>query len=247
MEKLNIENSKIKKYELPEENVIALDENSEIRRRNKDYYKGLEIEGIKWPVEIQGGGESDFKTKKFKIHYPAGDVFLSSVVTIHELGHLRQGEIDNRFAIKELGACDLKEINEIVNHYECEQDAWQRGRERVKSYCPEDLEILENKFKEYKNNGKFKEYKNFKDFFNYIIKVGLKTTEFNDKVELPDEKDKRKKGRLIGRMIKEDKLTNNFFANQDAWRAGEKINHNFAKNFIKKAAEKIAEETYPAS
>lgn len=245
MERIKIEQQEIeKKYELPEGNIIACNEDSEIRKKHKNYFVGLKDEGIEWPVEIQGTGFSDFKKKEFKVWYPEGDIFLSFAITIHELGHLRQGEIDKDFATEGLGSSEQKLKDEEVNHSKSEKDAWQRGLDRAKKYCPEECQKIEEKFQEYKNKGKFKEYENFEEFFNYIIEMGLKITEFNDKVELPNEEDKRKKGRLIGKMIKENKLTNNFFIKQEKWRAGEKIDKDFAESFINKAAEKIAEEQY---
>jgi hypothetical protein len=242
--KIVIKNKKIKRYKLPKNNIISLNKNSEIRKKHKDYFAGLKDEGIEWPVEIQGTGLSDFKKKEFKIWYPEGDVFLSFAITFHELGHLRQGEIDKDFATDGLGASEQKLKDEEVNHNKSENDAWQRGFDRVKKYCPEEFQKIEEKFQGHKNKGKFKEYKNFEEFFNYIVRMGLKITEFNGKVELPEEEDKRKKGRLIGKMIKEDKLTNDFFTKQEGWRTGEKIDKDFAESFIKKAAEKIAKEKY---
>lgn len=244
MEKLNIENPKTKKYELPEENIIALDENSEIRKKNRDYYKGLEMEGIKWPVEIQGGGISNYQEKKFKIAYPAGDTFLSFAVTTHELGHLRQGEIDERFAVENLGSPNPKEIKETELHHEIEEDAWQRGYERVKNYCSKELETLENKFLQYKKQGKFGEFDNLESFYKYITKVSLKISKFNDEFEDKEEISDEEKGKILGKMIKNDPLSNKFFTKQEKWRAGEKIERNFAESFIKKAAEKIADERY---
>ena len=245
MEKIKIEQQeKNKKYKLPIGNMIACGKESEIRKKKKDYFAGLKDEGIEWPVEIQGTGYSDFKKKEFKVWYPEGDIFLSFAITIHELGHLRQGEIDKDFATEGLGSSEQKLKDEEVNHNKSENDAWLRGYERTKKYCLEELTRMEEKFHEYKNNGKFSEYGSFEDFFNYIVKIGLKITEFNDKVELPDEEDETQKGKLIGQMIKEDKIINKFFTNQDVWRVGEKIEKNFAEGFIKKAAEKIAEEEY---
>lgn len=233
------------KYILPEENIIELDENSEIRRRNKNYYRSLEDQGIDWPVEIQGGGRSWFNKKQFEVAYPVGDIFLASSVTFHELGHLRQGEVDQRFVGEELGSPNPKGSGETAGHDESEQDAWQRGLARVEKYCPEYFQYLEEKFQQYKKQGKFSQFKNFKEFYEHIVKVSLRITNFNDKYE-DDEKltDKKDKGRTLGKMIKADKLTNDFFTHQEAWRCGEKVDRALVKQFIQKMAEKIAEEIY---
>ena len=244
MEKLNVENPKINKYELPEENIIALDENSEIRKKNRDYYKGLEMEGIKWPVEIQGGGRSWYQKKEFELGYPAGDVFASFAITSHELGHLRQGEADERFTVEELGSPNPRELKESELHNEIEKDAWGRGFERIKKYCPEELKLIENKFQHFKKEGKFGEFDNFESFYKYITKVSLKISKFNDEFEDKEEISNKEKGRILGKMIKNGSLTNEFFTEQEKWRTGEKIERNFAENFIKKAAEKIAKEKY---
>lgn len=243
-EEIKIEQQEIeKKYELPEGNIVALDENSEIRQKNKDYFAGLKEEGIDWPVEIQGSGHSDFKTKEFKVWYPEGDIFFSFAIIFHENGHLRQGEIDDRFAYERLGAPNPKPDDDGKN-YPTEKDAWIRGFERAQKYCPKELNEIEKKFQEYKNKGKFEEYDNFEEYFGYAVRVGLRITEISDKVEPSDENDETKKGRLIGEMIKKDRLTNKFFTNQEAWRAGEKIDCAFAENLIKKMAAGIAEEKY---
>lgn len=232
------------KYKLPDGNIIALDENSEIRIKNKDYYKGLKEEGINWPVEIQGTGQSDFEKKEFKVWYPAGDVFMSFAITIHELGHLRQGEIDDRFTVKELGSPNPKELGETELHNEIEVDAWQRGLERAKKYCGGEWDKMDNKFQEYKKQGKYSNFNNYEEFFKYISEAALTITKFNDEFEDNEELSEIEKGRILGKMIKKDSLVNEFFTKQEKWRTGEKINKDFAEGFIKKAAVGIAEEEY---
>lgn len=245
MEKIKLEQKEIAhEYTLPNKNIISCGYDSEIRKENKEYFIGLLEEGIDWPVEIQGSGESDYNKKEFKVWYPAGDIFLSSAVTIHELGHLRQGEIDERFADEVLGAPKFKKGSENINYHDCEKDAWQRGLSRVKKYCSENLLSIEEKFQEYKKKGKFKEYNNFEDFFNHIVKIGLKITEFNDRVEDSSKDNKKVKGKLIGKMIKEDNLTNRFFTQQDEWRTGEIVDKGTTEDFIKKVAKKVAKEKY---
>jgi hypothetical protein len=236
------ENSK--KYSLPEKNIIELDGNSVIRKKNRDYYAGLAEEGIIWPVEIQGGGRSCYEKKQFEVAYPVGDIFLSSAVTFHELGHLRQGEADQRFTREGLGSPNPKESGETEGHDESEQDAWQRGLARAEKYCPEYLTLLEEKFQRYKKRGKFEKFASFKDFYEYVVKVSLKITDFNDEYEKEKELTDEAKGRVLGKMIKGDELTNDFFTNQKVWRSGENVDRKFAKKFVKKMAERIAEEVY---
>lgn len=234
----------LKKYTLPEENIIELDENSVIRKKHADYFTGLADEGIIWPVEIQGTGKSDFKTKKFIIYYPVGDIFLSSAVIFHELGHLRQGEANKSITAESLGSPNPRESEETEGHDESEQDAYRRGYARAEKYGPEYLRLLEKKFQQYKKRGKFEKFKSFNDFYEYVVKVGLKITNFNDEYEKNKKLINRKKGRVLGRMIKADRLTNDFFTNQEAWRCGEKVDRDLAKQFVKKMAECIADEKY---
>ncbi|MBI2459862.1 MAG: hypothetical protein HYV53_04970 [Parcubacteria group bacterium] len=234
----------IKKYELPESNILELDENSIIRQKNSDYYKGLKEEGIDWPIEIQGGGRSFYNKKEFEIAYPVGDVFLSFAITAHELGHLRQGEINPLFADEELGSPSPKKQAETEFHPDTEQDAWQRGLERIKKHCPEYLKLIDNKFQKYKKNGKFSQFKDFEEFYKYVVSVSLRITSFNDKFEDDNTVPNIEKGRLLGKMIKKDELTNDFFNNQEQWRTGEKADRNILKEFVKKMAIKIAEEAY---
>ena len=242
-EKLEIAGNKMK-YELPENNIIELDENSIIRKGNKDYYKGLKEQGIYWPVEIQGGGRSWYHKKEFEIAYPVGDVFLSFAIMVHELGHLRQGEVNPLFAEEELGSPEPKKLGETEFHADTEQDAWQRGMERIKKYCPEYLKVIEDKFQQYKKSGKFGKFRDFEEFYKYFIGVSLRIKSFNDKFEDDKTMPNIKRGKLLGNMIKGDKLTNNFFTNQEEWRTGEKADRNIFKEIVKIMAKNIAEESY---
>lgn len=235
------------KYTLPPDNVIALDENSEIRQKKKDYFLGLADEGMNWPVEIQGGGQSDYEKREFKIHYPVGDVFLSTAVTIHELGHLRQGEIDKRFAAEVLGAPETSIMGELEYHRETEEDAWQRGLARVKQYCPEFLQKIELKFKRHKETGQLDEFESFGSFFDHVVKMGLRVTELSDQAEqeVGNVDDERQKGHILARYLKSDEIVNTFFSQPKKWRFGEMIDRKEMESFIRRMAEKVAEEEYP--
>lgn len=229
---------------MPEDKIVVLDENSEIRKKNTDYYKGLAEEGVEWPVEIQGTGQSSYKKKEFKVGYPVGDIFVSFAIQNHEMGHLRQGGIDDRFSVEELGPPNPKELKETELHNKIEENAWRRGLHRAEEYCPEFLKEIENRFQVYKKQGKYENFNNFKEFYKYISEVGLTITRLNDEFEYNKELSNLEKGKILGRLIKNDPFTNKFFTEQDKWRTGEIIDKNFAENFIKKAAERIAEEEY---
>ncbi len=242
MEKIRSEQpEKIKKYTLLEANIIPLDENSAARERWKEFFKSLKEEGVDWPVEIQGCAHSDFEKKEFKVYYPVGDIFMSFAVIMHELGHLRQGEAVKRFAIKTLGAPKSDPVVEENNdNSETEKDAWERGFNRSKKYCPEVIFELESKFKQYKQDGKFAEFSNFSNFFDYIVRVFLKITDIHTKLGVNVENLVKE----CAGLIKEDLVTKDFFVKQDIWRTGEIIDRKEAEEFIKKAAAAIAEEIY---
>jgi hypothetical protein len=232
------------KYTLPQENIICLDENSEIRQREKELFLGLKDEGIDWPVEIQGSGRSDFDNKTFKVFYPKGDLFTSLAVTIHELGHLRQGEADQRFLLKALGAPITETSRELEVTRDTEHDAWQRGLMRTKKYCAEFFSQIEKKFKKYKKQGCLTEFENFESFINQVMKACLKVNELNELVEQETQEEGREKGRKLGRRLKSDELTNHFFTKPENWRVGEIVDQEEIEKFIRKMAENIAEENY---
>ncbi|MFH1522905.1 MAG: hypothetical protein ABIE43_03755 [Patescibacteria group bacterium] len=237
-EKINIERLKEERYKLPEENIIALNENSVILERNKEHFQSLRREGIEWPVEMQGSGHSDFAKKELKVYYPAGDILLSFVITIHELGHLRQGEYDKRFAIKSLGAKeDLAKESEISN-FESDPDAWTRGIKRTKKYCPEILEFLEEKFRSYNNKGIGENFKSFNQFLEFVVKCIEKINILNDKVDFGSKDYTRE----LAKTIKEDSNLKYLFMEQEKWRTGEKVDKKEIEDFIKKMAVHIAEE-----
>ena len=233
---------KINKYTLSPENIIILDENSEIRKRDIsiEWLQGLLEEGIEWPCEIQGSGHSDYNKKKFKIWYPSGDIFLSTVITIHELGHLRQGEINERFASKFSGA-PVPKFEPQDLPYEMEMDAYNRGLERAEKICSDELKLIENKFQTYKKQEKFKGYETFYDFYKKVANIITTIGEQN-----ANQKDLswRERGQFVGKLIKEHSEIKDFFINQKNWRTGEMVDQEEMEIFIKKMAEGIAEERY---
>lgn len=236
-----------KKYSLPDQNLVALDADSTVRQDKAAYFETLAEEGIVWPVEIQGGGRSDFQKKEFRLSYPVGDLFLSTAVTIHELGHLRQGEIDPRFAVEELGAPHPQEMDEIKNHTVTEQDAFQRGWERVKAYAPEALTSLETKFAAHKEGGKLQDFDNFTAYYDYIVSISLKMTDFMDELEFGREENEIKQriiAKTLAQQIKSHESTNTFFTQPQSWKCGELLDKPTTEHLIKKVINRIAEERY---
>lgn len=112
-----------------------------------------------WPLEIQGYAFFNKQENKVDIRYPVGDFFVSFGVIIHELGHLRQDEFNLKF---------LNEDNYLKYIETKELDAYERGLNRFKNYCPQILVEIENKFLEYKKLEKLKNFLCFEDFYKFL-------------------------------------------------------------------------------
>jgi len=245
-----------KKYELPEENIIELDENSELLKKLPEPLRNLP-----WPMEIQGSGHTYEDKKEFKIWYPKGDTFLSMATVIHELGHLRQAEINP-------GIDPEKKFINTAEHNEAdfirEKDAYRRGWERAKAYCPEMLRQIENEFATAKGKGKMAEFDNFQGLYDYFTSLGLKINQLYSDFDSRLDENLRKKfkhedpniteegieskmeeemANYVAERIRNDEIFD-FFKNIDKLRIGKKIDSEFARKFIKQTAEKIAEEKY---
>ncbi|MDA3839599.1 MAG: hypothetical protein PF572_00785 [Patescibacteria group bacterium] len=211
-------------YSLKKENIFSLSKLPESLGERK--------KSLGWPVEIQGTGRVKEGTKDFEVHYPAGDVFLSLGVTIHELGHLRQEEFNPEI--------DQIEKEKEWGHYMeiKEQDAYQRGLERVKKYFPETLDEIEKKFQEYKNQGKLKNFSSFENLYDFLqgtinINRALAT--------IPEMENKDEEDRLEYEALKKADIEK-FFSNVRESRVDEKIDEEWIEDFILKMAEKISNE-----
>jgi len=220
-----------KRYILPEKNIIALDENSVIRQRNKRYRRGLHEAGIELPVEIQGSGISDPETREFKVCYPKGDVFASWAITVHELGHLRQAERHG-----------YEKQEDIPENVDTEIDAWEIGLKRIKKFAPEVLGDLEKQFQEAKASGLLGSFTDFMRFFNYFKKMCISLRDAHEKVPENIEPLSEELGRLTAEEIKKDDEFLEFFTHQEKWKTGKIINQEEVERCIKIVAEKIAEE-----
>ncbi len=232
-------------YELLPQNLKGLDQYSGIFEKDKKFLAGLKKEGIIWPVEMQGNSFTLADKKEFKISYPLGDIFASFVVAIHELGHLRQFEVDNKFeqeseTTPEGTKYKLKNIDDSPA---LEKSAWERGWKRAKTYAPEYITMLEERFLKSRKQGYCKKFNNFEDFIAYIEKVTSKIVLFQTRPEIRDLKDEQL-GQAIGHEIKKDPLTKEFFSRPEVWKTGEKVNQQEIESFIKKVAGGTAREKY---
>ena len=159
-------------------------------------------------------------------------IFLSFGVTIHELGHLRQEEFNSEI--------DQIDKEKEQGHYleTKEQDAYKRGFERTKKYCPEVLDEIENKFKEYKNQGELKDFSSFEELYLFLqgsinINRALAT--------IPEMEDKDEQDRLEYEALKKAGIEK-FFSDINKSRVNEKIDKEWIEDFIMKMAEKISNE-----
>lgn len=253
----NIEKGREKKYSLAEGDIIEVGENSELLKKMPGA-----MQKLPWPVEIQGGGHSYRENKKFKIWYPEGDIFLSLSTVIHELGHLRQADIDeNLDPEKDMGE-DMREhyLSNLVR----EKDAITRGWERAVKHCPDLLSEIQQKFQKSKTEGKFEDFENFEAFYKYVQGIMILINEFYKEYGLSRDAEDRRKilkensdiskdeleerikeiaGEYVAGMIKKSKASD-FFVKIDKMRTGEKLNKYFARAFIKKIAVEVAAENY---
>lgn len=211
-------------YSLKMENIFSLSELPDSLGKRK--------KSLGWPVEIQGTGRAKEGTTDFEVRYPAGDIFLSFGITIHELGHLRQEEFN-----PEIDQIDKdKEKGRYMGVKE--QDAYQRGLERVKKYYPEVLDEIERKFQEYKNQGKLKNFSSFEELYIFLygsinINRALAT--------IPEMEDEDEQDRLEYEALKKAGIKK-FFSDIKESRVDEKIDKIWIEDFIMKMAEKISYE-----
>ncbi|MDP3771141.1 MAG: hypothetical protein Q8R16_02490 [bacterium] len=118
------------------------------------------LQSFSWPMELQGKGESNATDGSFEVRYPKGDVLLAFVTTIHELGHLRQNEMDP--AIDSLPSGSHERL------FAEERDAWERGWERVTRSCPDVIAALEAKVASARSAGKVEAVTSFRSLYEWV-------------------------------------------------------------------------------
>lgn len=229
----NERQSEVKRYSLPDKNVISFDENSEIRQRNEQCRQGLHEAGIELPVEIQGCGASNFETREFTVGYPKGDIFASWAVTIHELGHLRQAERHG-----------YKKLEDIPENMDTETDAWETGWKITEKFAPKILENLEKQFQKVKTSGLLNSHLDFMHFFDYFKKMNILLHKACERIPKNIDPFSEESGRLLAEEIKKDDELLDFFIHQEQWKVGEIIDQEEVERYIKMVAERIAEEVY---
>lgn len=122
-----------------------------------------------WPMELQGKGIANVADGSFEVRYPKGDALLSFVTTIHELGHLRQDEMDPAIASLPSGSHERLLAEE--------RDAWRRGWERVARTCPDVIAALEAKAAAARSAGKLAEVPSFRALYEWVCDHALTMVE----------------------------------------------------------------------
>ncbi len=120
---------------------------------------------LSWPLELQGRGESNSQDGSILVRFPKGDVFLSFVTTIHELGHPKQ--IDDNPKLKE---GDIDGGPDVF----AEEDVWQRGLERFSKANPDTVAELEKKFTNHRRTGQLQNFISFKELYAFVRDSSLK-------------------------------------------------------------------------
>ncbi len=113
-----------------------------------------------WPFELQGKGVTNPADGSLEVRYPKGDGLLSFVTTFHELGHLRQEELDPAIAAFPPG-----------NHERLlaeERDAWTRGWLRVEQTCPDVVAMLEGRIAAHRAAGKLPDIASFRALYEWV-------------------------------------------------------------------------------
>lgn len=120
----------------------------------------MPLQRFAWPMELQGKGESNATDGSFEVRYPKGDVLLSFVTTIHELGHLRQDELDPAIVSLPPGSHERLLAEE--------RDAWERGWERVVRACPDVVAALEGKVAAARSVETFADTTSFRALYEWV-------------------------------------------------------------------------------
>lgn len=118
------------------------------------------LQKFSWPIELQGKGVSNAADGSFEVRYPKGDALFSFATTIHELGHLRQDELDSAIAALPSGSHERLLAEE--------RDAWRRGWERVARACPDVIAALETKATAARSAGKLGDVTSFRALYGLV-------------------------------------------------------------------------------
>ena len=212
---MNFENIKQNKFEIKRENIIPL---SELPKKLSPKLKSLG-----WPLECQGSGRLLEDGKNFQVRYPNGDLFYSWTVIIHELGHLRQDELSEDI---------INTKGEHENNLAKEKDAFIRGLERIKKYCPAILDKLESEFEKFKQENKIPSFNSFLDLYKDFNDNNIR---INETLGLEDNQN------VIYEKLKAINISD-FFSRIEKNKVNIKIDSQEAENIIFKVVDDIVKE-----
>ncbi len=189
---------------------------------------------IDWPIELQGKGTTSIGDKTMEVKYPKGDVILSFVTIIHELGHLGQEQIDPSLKVEK------QTYHSLLAQ---EKDAWRRGWNRLVTVRPDIREFLQGKLDSLSEKGDIN-FKTIDSFYYWVQENVLKIVE-EEKIlfESDDNTPKSRKDRFDKLA---DKLKNigidNFFKQYNTIRVNEQVNEKQVNKFIQDIAESVMAE-----
>lgn len=215
------------RYTLEHTTIEALTSVREMPGRMKEF---------PWPLELQGKGSTNEEEKSMLIRFPKGDIFLSFATTIHELGHLRQEELNPTLK---------KERQTHENLLAQEQDAWERGWQRFLKSNPDIATFLEIKFQEYLRQGKLKDFASFQELYQWIQGNALRMVEaqrilFDEAGEEMSTENEERFDQLADELEKAD--VREFLERYNATRVGEMVDEQEIRKFIRRTVELVIEE-----
>lgn len=188
-----------------------------------------------WPLELQGSGKTYEDEKKMLVRYPQGDIFLSYTTTIHELGHLRQEELNPTLK------ADPQTHEALLAQ---EQDAWMRGWLRFSESNPDVMHTLNEKFRTYHAEGKI-DFDSFQELYNWVSRNVLQIVEaqkilFENPNNDEKEPSEEELDRVAGELEKID--VRDFLSRFAKARVGEIVDNHEIQTTIKKTVELIIME-----
>ena len=218
---------KPERYSLERVTIEALTAVKEMPGRMKEF---------PWPIELHGKGSTNENEKSMLIRFPRGDIFLSFATTIHELGHLRQEELNPALKRKE-------QTHE--NILAQEQDAWDRGWQRFLKSNPDTATSLDVKFQNYRRQGKLQNFSSFEDLYKYIRENALRMVEaqrilFDEAGEEMPTANEEKFDQLADELEKAG--VRKFLERYNTTRVGEMINEQEMQKFIERTVELVIDE-----
>ena len=152
-----------------------------IKPLEKAYELPGALKDLDWPIELNGRGVYDKEKGEMTIRYPKGDVLLSYVTAIHEMGHLRQHEFNPELH-------DLKDQTH-ENLMAEEADAWARGWQRFAEANPERIREFE-KIIQTSENAKLKDVGSFAALYQFVRDNSLVIVEMQKVLFKTGDKDK---------------------------------------------------------